>query len=303
GPGNDTLDGGLGYDDVQYGFEGSPGGVFFTATDGVTQADGMGSVDTLFGIEQINISGSNSADQLTGNSGQNWIQGNGGNDTLAGGGGNDNFGYDVSQNNGIDRIMDLQAGENLNFNNFQGPAFAFNGSVLAGDDASGLTSGQVMVGSTIGGITNVYVGTNATPGSDITIELQGSYAATDFSTQNDSFGARLTYGPGQALNGTPGNDFLQGQGGADTIQGFAGDDNLFGNGGNDSLSGGDGNDFLMGGAGNDTLDGGAGTFDMAGYGFENSTGGVNFTASNGATQADGQGGIDTLIGIEQINIS
>lgn len=93
------------------------------------------------------------------------------------------------------------------------------------------------------------------------------------------------------ITGTTGNDTLQGTDSADEIRGLAG---------NDALSGGAGDDILDGGAGNDTLDGGANTGgwgDFAAF-FDAATGvTVDLTAG---TASDGQGGTDTLSGIEGV---
>src|SRR6185369_8541382 len=136
-------------------------------------------------------------------------------------------------------------------------AFTLNGSILSGDDATGLTKGQVLVGSTNAGITSVYVGTDDIAGSDVTIDLLGSFAVADFQVVNDFLGASLRYTQAGILMGTQGSDFLTGQVTNDNIQGLGGDDYLYGNDGNDSLYGGDGSDNLRGEAGNDMLDGGA----------------------------------------------
>jgi Ca2+-binding RTX toxin-like protein len=65
----------------------------------------------------------------------------------------------------------------------------------------------------------------------------------------------------------------------------------------DTPIGGDGNDNLRGNAGNDTLDGGAGTADVAQY--TSATTGITVNLDTGIVQ-DGQGGTDSLAGIEQI---
>jgi Ca2+-binding RTX toxin-like protein len=93
------------------------------------------------------------------------------------------------------------------------------------------------------------------------------------------------------INGTVGNDILEGTAEADVMDGLAGDD---------ILRGGAGDDYLKGGPGNDTIDGGA-----------NSNGWGDFVAFGGATvgvvvdlaagtATDGQGGTDTLSGIEGV---
>ena len=118
----------------------------------------------------------------------------------------------------------------------------------------------------------------------------------------------------ETLAGDAGNDSISGFGGNDQLEGSAGDDTLHGGDGNDSLFGGDdkdlltggtgndaldggaGNDTLVGGTGNDTLDGGTGT-DTADY--SAATSGVNANLQTGIAQ-DGQGGVDTLIEIDNL---
>lgn len=87
-----------------------------------------------------------------------------------------------------------------------------------------------------------------------------------------------------------------------------GDDVLIGNQAVNALQGGAGDDELAGGAGDDTIDGGTGT-DTATFRFDNigATQGVDFNGMNTGMpgtiqQDDGQGGTDTLIGIEQISV-
>ncbi|RZJ44652.1 MAG: tandem-95 repeat protein, partial [Brevundimonas sp.] len=63
------------------------------------------------------------------------------------------------------------------------------------------------------------------------------------------------------------------------------------------ITGGAGDDILIGGAGNDTLIGGAGK-DTASY--ATATGAVDVRLNGGVTRIDGHGGIDTLIGIENV---
>ncbi len=64
--------------------------------------------------------------------------------------------------------------------------------------------------------------------------------------------------PGNTINGTSGNDYLEGTAGDDTINGGDGDDWFAAKEGNDTLNGGDGNDWLEGGVGADTMSGGTG---------------------------------------------
>jgi len=142
-------------------------------------------------------------------------------------------------------------------------------------------------------------------------------------------------GGDDTLNGLAGNDTIFGGAGNDLIDGGVGDDFLLGGAGNDILDlglsgdgtvtfdqarGGTGDDLLIGGsegptlltggAGNDTLDGSQGTSDEADYfdvGFGLDGGpvqaagdvtGVNVNLATGIASDDGEGGVDTLIGIE-----
>ncbi len=125
------------------------------------------------------------------------------------------------------------------------------------------------------------------------------------------------------LYGGNGNDIIYGQDGADTLYGDAGDDYLYGHADNDSISGGDGNDFIDGGDGDDALIGGEGVDSIfggegadllsGGEGDDILNGGAGIdtvtysTASAGvnvqlasSTAMDGDGGVDTLIAIENI---
>ncbi|MGZ8173613.1 DUF4347 domain-containing protein [Methylobacter sp.] len=103
-----------------------------------------------------------------------------------------------------------------------------------------------------------------------------------------------------AINGT-GNiiaNRLIGNDAANTLSGLDGNDVLLGGGGNDILIGGNGNDSLNGGIGNDQLNGGAG-IDSANY--FNMAAGVKVDLTITAAQNTGNGGIDTLTGIESID--
>jgi len=84
----------------------------------------------------------------------------------------------------------------------------------------------------------------------------------------------------------------------DTILGGAGADGLRGGGGDDLLQGGEGDDLLDGGPGSDTLDGGAGSGDRVLFSGARSAVLVDLAAG---TALDGEGGIDVLIGIEQVS--
>jgi Ca2+-binding RTX toxin-like protein len=104
-----------------------------------------------------------------------------------------------------------------------------------------------------------------------------------------------------------GFDFGIGNAGNDTINGGAGNDNLFGElsgeteagiTGDDQLFGGDGDDFMRGGLGNDLLNGGSGS-DRASY--FSIPGAVRVDLRiQGVAQNTINGGLDTLVGVENV---
>ena len=87
--GNDTINGGGGYDEVEY-TDDPANGVVVNLMTGLAQ-DGWGGTDTLSNIE--GVEGSWKADSITGNSSDNRLDGRGGNDTLDGGAGIDTAEY------------------------------------------------------------------------------------------------------------------------------------------------------------------------------------------------------------------
>lgn len=90
------------------------------------------------------------------------------------------------------------------------------------------------------------------------------------------------------------NDYLNGGMGDDQLQGGLGDDFLVGGAGDDVLTGAGGVDTFIGGAGSDRIDGGVGVDSVS---YASATAGASIRLNGGAT-LDGQGGTDTLFGIE-----
>jgi Ca2+-binding RTX toxin-like protein len=93
---------------------------------------------------------------------------------------------------------------------------------------------------------------------------------------------------------------MDGGDGDDTLFGGEGTDLLDGSNGADSLFGGSGDDRLAGGFGDDRIDGGDGT-DTVSYLDIDVTGGVRVNLAIGTAQDTGNGGIDTLVGIENVD--
>ncbi len=294
--GDNTLDGGFG-NDTLIGGAGQDTAAYWSAEDSVNLnlatgiASGGRGQDTLVGIEIL--VGSSFDDVLVGDAQANRLEGAGGRDTLSGGAGADTFVLDGGNPLEIDRITDLGNGDTLQFN---GGELAI--AILRGDDASALAAGQVMLGTPSAGLTRVYVGTNTSPGADLTVELAGSFVVEEFTTQFTTYGALLfdaTLNQPRTLTGTTGDDTLQGGNRDDTLLGGAGSDDLNGSLGNDLLNGDEGYDLLTGGLGDDTLNGGADS-DWAFY--VSATGPVNVNLATG--RASGADGNDTLSGIEHL---
>ena len=85
--GDDTIDGGDGYDRVRYD-RGGVGSVNVNLDTGVVSSDGLGGTDTLTSIEHVR--GSNTGnDIIVGSAANERLEGRGGNDTLTGGDGSD----------------------------------------------------------------------------------------------------------------------------------------------------------------------------------------------------------------------
>lgn len=137
------------------------------------------------GIEQLKLTGTMYSDHLQGlagndtlkgGAGDDILQGNGGNDYLTGNSGNDQFLFNSnSANIGVDRITDMSAGDFLRITALGGDAI---GSVANGD-GTGVGRGAIEISSS-GGVTTVHVGLDTTAGSDLDVELNGTFTAADF---------------------------------------------------------------------------------------------------------------------------
>lgn len=315
GAGNDTLLGGAGYDTAVFDLSGLSAGFTFKSAvafngsaDNVLQADGLGGVDTLFGIERYAVTGGSFGDRIIGGGEQDLFEGRGGNDTLTGGGNNDTFAFDLAGGGlGVDRITDLQAGDSLLLRNLVVT------QVGAGDGTT-VGAGQVQVHNyweNDNDVTRISVGVDGTPGSELRIVLVGTFSPGDFTVVTANGSTTLTYTPppdmNERLTGTGGNDYLFGGGGddfiegganSDTLEGGAGRDTLSGGAGNDRLYGGDGTDFLHSGGGRDMMWGGDGDdlLDAKAPMFANNPDDVMLWGEGGNDQLQGSGGNDRLTG-------
>lgn len=173
------------------------------------------------------IYGAQGDDRLIGSAGDDQLNGNDGNDTLVGGAGDDRFDggagtdtFEYAAGDGMDTIVDLQAGEKVKI--------------------TGYSSAQSI--SQVGA--NVVLVLSSTD--------QITFLNTDIATVQAALPFPVSTGP------TEGDDVLNGTPGADNLNGLGGNDRIYGHDGNDTLTGGAGNDILDGGTGSDTMKGGAG---------------------------------------------
>ncbi len=127
----------------------------------------------------LQMSGASERVRLDGGAGNDTLAGAVGSwDVLAGGSGSDTFEFGAA-GNGQDLIVDWAPGDRIVVAGAQ-----FAGEVTAGDGTAVAANG-VQVAST-GARTTLFIGTNATPGADVVIELAGTFAAADFSAAGDS---------------------------------------------------------------------------------------------------------------------
>lgn len=234
--GNDTIQGGGGWDTASYHRDESEGGTQGINADlgAGTIVDGFGDTDTVSGIEEVRgtgfadtisaagvahdvrLEGRDGNDSLTGGSGDDRLRGEAGDDVLDGGAGsndeaqydgdiadyaltdNGNGTYSITDNNGSDGDDGTDTLSNIEYLWFEG------------------SKDYVSVQALLAGATN---------GDDV-IDMSGATGPVD-------------------IVGLDGND---------TLIGSAFDDRISGNAGNDTLVGGDGQDNIFGGDGNDTID-------------------------------------------------
>ena len=109
---------------------------------------------------------------LTGNTLNNTVTGNEGNNPLAGMGGNDTFVF-AAQGSGLDQISDFSVGDVIEVT-----AASFGGSATLGD-GSAVGLNQVELRSA-GDSTTLYIGTDAAPGADVQIQVNGTHGVAEF---------------------------------------------------------------------------------------------------------------------------
>lgn len=226
--GNDTVNGGEGYDHIMYHLAQSHGGrnradgdtlgisVEFSTTvegTGTVIDDSYGNTDLFTGIEVVRATELN--DLLIGGAGHQQFRGYAGDDTIDGG-----DGFDI-----------LTYRDDANYDG--------NGTVnidLTVVDGDGFTTVIDPFGDT--DLIKNFEYIEGTGGDDTIVG----------NAENNEFRGRAG---DDLLSGGLGNDTLEGQLGNDVLTGGDGDDDIQGDAGQDTLTGGAGNDFLVGGADTD----------------------------------------------------
>ncbi|NBP39997.1 MAG: calcium-binding protein, partial [Betaproteobacteria bacterium] len=327
--GNDTIDGGEGFDTVEYNWWAWDRAIVFTSvfvpgTTNYAQIDPAGGIDTILNVEQVAIWGGRGNDILTGDPGNNELRGRQGADTLTGGGGNDTFvvqlsesdnGVSVNLNQPADLITDFGVGDVIQVRDWTPTA------LLTGVSTSSLLAGQALVLSGNNGEVVLHVGADSVAGSDLSIRLQGGLDPERIQVLNQGSRGSFVY-----LDATSGNDSIVGTNLSESLFGIAGDDTILGLDGNDFIEGGAGNDSLHGGLGGDRFnlgrDDGSDTIDGGGYNtrtpwpsiltvpqngndydrldYRYANGGLTLNLSSRTVSVAGLSGVDTYINVEEV---
>ena len=340
GAGNDQIDGGAGFDTVRYDAATAGVVVNLqagTGTDGQSGSDALSGVEGVSGTRFADtitlantsgwVTGRAGNDKLTGGTGDDNMIGGSGTDTIKGGTGIDTVSY---YDDGFDTAgagvqgvnVNLQTGKAIdNWGNTDTLSGIENvaGSVLAdtimGDGNNNSFTGDKGDDTLKGGDGNDWLFGGA--GND-TIDGGAGWDSTTYQGSTSGVLVNLTTGVASdglgstdtltgiesvdgsayvdSLTGDDNGNNLYGDSGNDTLSALGGNDTVNGGNGNDTLNGGDGDDWSMGGTGDDVIDGGAG-IDTVAYG--STTAGVIVNLLTGKA-SDGQGGTDSLAGIENV---
>ena len=295
---------------------------------GIATATGL-RVDFSQALHFLEVKGTMHNDTLIGGNPAHdhleWFTGYQGNDTIDGGGGQANtMAYEAEVTVGsfnfrlgrheygtMGLIVHLADGTArdafgytdtlINIDDIRATSFA---DELHGDDSAnaywGLAGADTLDGGA--GVDRVHYDEDITRGGSagIRVDLNAGTAVDGFGDTDILIGIEEVYATSQndRVLGDDNDNRFFGYGGADTLIGNGGRDVLLGGAGHDSVDGGAGDDELWGEAGNDTLNGGAGQ-DIARY--IEAASGVVVDLSAGRTSNDGDGGTDTLIGIEAVH--
>ena len=314
----ETLDGGEGYDIVDYA---NATGAMVVDMNAPSAGTGFAAGDTFIAVEELR--GGGFSDRIMGTSGREVLMGMVGNDTLDGRGGNDSLdggaGNDVLRagltagtydgGTGLDTIDYTDATAAIQINLATG---ALGGAAenhvlksienIIGSGFDDALTGSSATGQLFGGdgddLLSGNGGNDLLSGGDGDDTLQSGAAAeifiggkdfdrVDFSRATAGFVLDLQ-DTGNSTGFAAFDTFQQveafvGSGWNDTMAGTSGDEDLFGGGGNDLLNGRGGVDLLSGGAGNDTLVAGSGAASIDGGSGRDT---VDFAAATSGVRID-----------------
>lgn len=312
GLGDDTINGGAGVDYI-HGGAGNDTVTYATATQGINvnlnagaaSNDGYGNTDTLYAIENITgsnyddiINGSGNGDNiLSGGAGNDTIDGKGGNDTIYGGAGDDRLiggvGDDILYGNEDNDTITGEGGQDTLYG-------GLGNDLMRGGSDNDLLLGQAGDDTLYGddGDDDLRGGS----GNDVIVGGAGNDVITGEADNDEMYGGDdndIIYGGDglDTLAGNAGNDTLYGGNDADRLYGNEGNDILYGGAGDDTIYGGDDNDIYYHEAGNDFFNGGNG-IDTADY--SSASGAISVNLNISTVSDDGDGGTDTLYGVEII---
>jgi len=292
--------------------------------NGVTGNDslsGLAGVDTLYGGDgNDSLSGGADNDRLEGGSGVDTLEGGIGNDAEFGQGGNDTFiagdgsdtldggSHDINGGDWVDYSQSGSQGISGNLTGSMSDAFGATDTLSNIEHLIATDLVDVVTGNTEDNTILTLAGNDTVTGSAGDDNLDGGadndwidYSAATSSVKVDLAisGVQQIIGGGMDIDtltnfenligaDVAGSDTLQGSSVANTIYAKDGDDTLYGAGGNDALYGGD-----------NATDTGVDTVDYTDAAsniiIDLDTGGGSGTASK-----DGDGGVDTLFGIENV---
>ena len=248
--GDDSMDGGEGFDTVEY--DQSIAGVIVNLTQ-QTASDGYGGTDTLRNIEAV--LGSVYGDNLTGTASSNLLQGDAGNDSINGFGGADSLDGGLG-----DDTFQLIASSAWTSGFSVRNDYLWNVGVQSAADKTRAIAGMNRFESVIQGGEGVdkILGTS---GSDVVAVddiFSGIYSGLDPASRRWDAVEELQLGDGNDLMDGTSNRIMPTTIVSMTVRGGNGDDVFWGGNFNSAFYGDAGNDTLIGGRGNDTLTGGDG---------------------------------------------
>lgn len=277
-----------------------------TGSSQANRLDGGAGNDTLFGLgENDSLYGGDGHDSLSGGANDDRLEGGDGNDTLSGGSGRDLlFGLagadSLYGDAGEDTLYGGIGSDLLRGGTSNDELYGQDGNdTLEGGNGDDTIEGGDGNDSISGGLgLDVMHGGAGADWVDFTYDTTGNWNISltfETATRNGSgtetitdFEHVRTAGGNDTIRGTADDNIFYSGSGNDSLTGLGGDDWLEGEAGNDTLNGGSGNDTLMGGAGIDTAT------------YADQFSGVNVNLSTTALQNTGGGGLDYLIGIENL---